>query len=153
LSVRILCRNPHHRKTSLSRRDAMVPRVAFGIGKALIHLKNMSVATSMKLLPRIDLEYWPIRSSPTVSHGFWGRRARGGPGAIGHPPFAVAQVVQVCICFWTSRRGSGEKNSSRTALVFWLFQGGLLVHPHDGLAGFSFRISCGTYRRGSFSAS
>jgi hypothetical protein len=72
----------------------MVPRVAFGIGKASIHLENVSVATSMKRLTLVDLGYGPIRSSATVSHGFWGRRARGGPGVIGCSPFAVAQVVQ-----------------------------------------------------------
>jgi hypothetical protein len=70
----------------------MVPRIAFGIGKASIHLENMSVATSMKRLPLVDLKCGPIRSNATVSHGFWGRRARGGPGIIGRPSFAVVQV-------------------------------------------------------------
>jgi hypothetical protein len=92
----------------------MVPRKAFGIGKGSIYLENVSVTTSMKRLPLVDLGYGPIRLSPTVSPGFWRRLAWGGSRAFGCPPFTVAQVVQTCTCV---KRSLGQKNSSRTALV------------------------------------
>jgi hypothetical protein len=76
---------------------------------------------------------WHIRSSATVAHGFWGRQARGGAGAIRRPPFAVVQVVQACSVF--GRRGGVPARQILLAQpsLFRPFQGDLLMPPRDGI--------------------